>query len=225
MMGSLEDIRRRCDSFEERISLHSGEEFLFRALKTEDSALLASYFQSLSENTRKVFGPHPFTKEQAEALCAQIDCGPALRLIAVTERGARPKIVAYFILGLRLSEGDEKRYRDRGTVWDNPDSVCSIAPSVADEYQNRGLGGILMGRTLALARHVGRSHVLLQGGVRADNARGIHFYRKCGFRKVASFSGTVDSFDMILDLAQAPRVKRSEHQRNVTAARIGSKER
>jgi len=202
---SPEDITRNPDAFAERIVLDSGEQFLFRPLKEEDSAILGTYFLSLSGNTRKMFGPHPFTREQAQILCEQIDYAKVIRLIATNERD---QIVAYFILRLKLNEDDENRYRSRGILSDL-DSTCSIAPSIADHHQNRGLGTVLMGRALALGWRLGQTQAILQGGVRADNARGLHFYPKCGFREVGSFCTTADSFDMVLDLAEASVIQES----------------
>ena len=189
------------DCVSETITLNSGQRLVFRPLKSDDSDLLAGYFKSLSPSTRKLYGPHPFTSEQAKKLCAGIDCQQVIRLVAVTDNIQQPEIVAYFILGFTLSNADKERYRVRGMNLDQA-SVCTIAPSVADAYQNRRLGSIVMNRTLALARNLGKNQVILQGGVQAANSRAVHFYRKLGFRKVGSFSTTIENYDMILDLTQ-----------------------
>ena len=200
-------IARAPDSFAETIALSSGERFVFRPLKQEDASLLADYFLGLSADTRQRFGPHAFTAEQAAILCAQIDYGKIIRLLAVTGNVQEPRAAAYFILGLELHEEDEKRYRARGMELDRA-SVCSIAPSVADRFQGRGLGARVMARALALARALGRRNVILQGGVQATNSRAIQFYEKFGFGRVGSFSTTVENYDMMLNLTQKERSMR-----------------
>ena len=197
-----EAIRRAADSFAETITLASGERVVLRPLNQKDSVILAGYFRSLSADTRKRFGPHPFTKEQAEILCAAIDYGKVIRLLAVTDNDQEPEVVAYFILRLELNDDDEKRYGARGMDFDRS-SVCSIAPSVADDYQDRGLGSAVMDKALALVRRLGQRQVILQGGVQAANSRAVHFYEKFGFRKVGSFSTVIESYDMIVDLTKA----------------------
>jgi len=199
------EIARAPDSFAETIALSSGERFVFRPLKREDASLLADYFLSLSADTRKRFGPHAFNAEQAAILCAQIDHGKVIRLLALTDNVQEPRAVAYFILGLELHEEDEKRYRARGMELDRA-SVCSIAPSVADRWQGRGLGATVMVRALALARRLGRKQAILQGGVQATNLRAIRFYEKFGFRKAGYFSTSVANYDMILDLTQGATI-------------------
>lgn len=202
-------IARDPDSFAEIISLASGERIVFRPLKREDSALLADYFMTLSADTRKRFAPHPFTTEQADILCAEIDYGKVVRLLAVTDNVHQPRAVSYVILTLEVDDVDEKRYRSRGMDFARG-SVCSIAPSVADDYQGRGLGTMAMARALALARRLGRKQAILQGGVQAANSRAIHFYDKFGFRKVGSFSTTIENYDMIVELDQDAPIRDSE---------------
>jgi len=201
--------KRHLDSFAETIILPSGERIVFRPLRQEDSELLAGYFRALSDETRKRFAPHAFTTEQAQILCAEIDNGKVVRLLAVTDNVQQPRAVAYFILRLELNDGDERRYRERGIGLDRA-SVCSIAPSVADDHQGCGLGSVVMDRTLALARRLDQRQAILQGGVQAANSRAIHFYEKCGFRKVGSFSTAVENYDMIIDLTQAAIIRNSE---------------
>ena len=192
------EIARAPDSFAETMAFFSGERLVFRPLKQEDASLLADYFLSLSAETRQRFGPHAFTAEQAAILCAQIDYGKVIRLLAVTDDVQKPRAVAYFILGLELNEQDAKRYHARGMDLDRA-SVCSIAPSVADHCRGRGLGARMMARALTLARALGRKNVILQGGVQATNFRAIRFYEKFRFGRVGSFSTTVENYDMILN--------------------------
>ena len=188
------------DCAAEIITLAPDQRLAFRPLKAGDAAMLTRYFLSLSPDTCGWFSPHAFTAEEAEKLCAEIESRQVIRLVAVTQDAEPPEIVAYFILGFGLGEGDLKRYGGYGMPLDQA-SVCTIAPSVSDAYQGRGLGRAAMAQALSLARRLERSRVVLQGGVQARNARAIHFYERFGFRKVGSFSTACENYDMTLDLA------------------------
>ena len=48
-----------------RIELRSGETLTLRPLRADGVEMLARYFDSLSEQTRKWFAPHEFTPEAA----------------------------------------------------------------------------------------------------------------------------------------------------------------
>jgi RimJ/RimL family protein N-acetyltransferase len=57
---------------------------------------------------------------------------------------------------------------------------------------------------LAILRDLGFQRMILQGGVRAGNPRGIRFYEKNGFVRVGDFRvRELDNHDMVLDLARA----------------------
>ncbi len=196
-----EAIAQNPDGVTETITFACGERITFRLLRPEDAELLGRYFLRLSEETRRRFGPHPFTMEQAQKLCAEINYYDTLRLIAVTEKGGQPQVIAYFILQLGIKEAEKKRYQAHGMVLDECKD-CTFAPSVADAYQNRGLGSTLMPKILDLARRFGFQRMVLMGGTQATNYRAIHFYEKFGFRKVGDFltKGGVNNHDMILAL-------------------------
>jgi ribosomal protein S18 acetylase RimI-like enzyme len=56
---------------------------------------------------------------------------------------------------------------------------------------------------LAVVRAAGMREMILMGGVRADNLRAEHFYRKHGFREVGQFEmSNVNNYDMICPLAR-----------------------
>jgi GNAT superfamily N-acetyltransferase len=192
-------IARNPEGITEALILPSGERIVFRALRAEDGLLLGRYFEGLSQETRRRFAPHPFTMEEAHKLCADIDYQHILRLIAVRDPEERPDIIAYFILTLGVRKGEEHRYEARGMPLES-DLDCTLAPSVADVYQNQGVGSILMPKVLSLARRLGRKRVVLSGGTQATNHRAIHFYEKFGFRKVGRFATQIENYDMMLDL-------------------------
>lgn len=177
-----------------------GETITFRLLRCDDEEMLARYFVGLGEETRRRYGPHPFTAEQAAKLCAELNYADTLRFLAVSTRSGAPEIVAYFIVYLGPREGEIKRYSERGITLGS--DVCTLAPSVADAYQGLGLGSEVMRRVLDVMRRLGFRRMVLSGGTQATNDRAIHFYEKFGFRRVGDFvtPGPLNNHDMILTL-------------------------
>ena len=179
--------------------MRTGEPVTLRPLHTEDAARLGEYFLGLSADTRARYGPHPFDQATADTICAALDPADMLRMIATTARGGRERIVAYVLLKRGAWPADRERYANLGIPLE-PETVSALAPSVADEYQNQGVGGLLVEHVLGIARELGQQQVVLWGGVQATNARGIHFYTKWGFRKVGEFFTDKNNHDMILEL-------------------------
>ena len=160
------DLQRNPHALSQTLSLKNGARVLWRLLLAEEGERLVHYFENLSEATRRVYGPHPFTAEQARLFCAEIDYGHTLRFVAL-----------------------------------DPQFHCTLAPSVADAYQARGLGSALLPVLINTARRLGRTHIALWGGVRADNPRAEHFYRKFGFVELGQFeAGGSNNYDMLLAL-------------------------
>lgn len=197
---TLEAIVDAPDCITESVALPAGESVDLRALRPDDASLLGRFFLGLSQDTRQRFAPHPFTVEQAEGLCAEINYEDTIRMIAVTEKDGCPEMIAYFILIPRFSEEYRRRYLDRGTPL-SLQTDSGIAPCVADAYQDRGVGSILMPRVVDVARRLGRRRMVLIGGVLAANERAFHFYKKLGFKYVGTFWTDVENYDMILELA------------------------
>lgn len=184
-----------------RFVLRSGVHVGVRPLAPNDVEPLGAYFDGLSEQTRRLFGPHPLDTATARNLCATIDLNDALRLVATVESEGNERIVAYLILKLSVSLDERRRYESHQIILD-PTADATLAPSVADDYQNRGLGSPLMTHAIAAARWLGRRRLVLMGGTQANNQRAIHFYRKHGFRIIARFEHPPGSWnhDMMLEV-------------------------
>jgi len=181
----------------------SGAPVTVRPLLRSDSPALGAYFLSLSEETRRRFGPHPLDQATADDLCATINPGEALRLVAVLPGPAGDEIIAYFILLLDVTEYELARYAQCGIAL-HSQTDCTVAPSVADRYQNSGLGSRCFQYLIELARRLGRQRMLLLGGTQASNHRAIHFYTKHGFRMIGSFEEPegVLNYDMFLEVQE-----------------------
>jgi GNAT superfamily N-acetyltransferase len=173
-----------------------------RPVTHRDAPILGAYFTGLGEETRRRYGPHPFDQATADTICAEIAQSNAIRFIAVTGDDSEEQVVAYFILVVGVLTSDVRRYQEIGLPLD-PETDCTLAPSVADAYQSRGLGSLVFTHVRQVARQLGKKRIVLWGGVQATNERGKRFYAKNGFRYVNSFEhppGT-DNDNMILDLA------------------------
>ena len=171
-----------------------------RPLRSGDALILGRYFLGLSHETTRVYGPHPFNQQTADRLCDDLDSTRTLRMLGIVDGKASVEVIAYFIVHFGIYESDAKRYLKHGMSLDATDD-CELAPSVADAYQSRGVGSLVMGYLLSLLRQLGRRRLALVGGVRGDNPRAIYFYEKFGFVKVGEFqSRDVVSYDMIAEL-------------------------
>ena len=176
-----------------------GESVVFRPLATGDAKILGEFFCNLSEATIDLFGPHDFDQETADRLCAEIVHSQVLRMIPAIRSGGGERVIGYFLLQFGISEATVQRYRGFNVELD-AEVDCQIAPSMADDYQNQGLGSPLFGHIIDVAQRTNRRRVVLIGGVRGINARAIHFYRKHGFVKVSEFKKRGNNYDMMLEL-------------------------
>lgn len=122
-------------------------------------------------------------------------------MIAITSGAVGERIIAYFILILGIRDDDAQRYLKLNLPLDAA-TDCTLAPSVADEYQSQGLGSVLMRQLIVLSRQLGRRRMVLWGGTQATNDRAIRFYHKHGFRTVGEFQEPLgfNNYDMIMDL-------------------------
>jgi len=181
--------------------LSSGELVTFRPLVAEDAPILGAYLLRLSEETRRRYAPHPFDQDTADDLCATVDYAHTIRLLAVLDRAERREVIGYFILRLGVGQSEIERYAQAGYPLD-PQADCMVAPSVADTYQDRGLGSVMMAALIQVARRLGRRRIVLMGGTQATNHRAIHFYAKCGFCTIGEFEwpAGLGNYDMMLDL-------------------------
>ncbi len=201
---TLDDISRDPSGVSATLRLPSGGVFVFRPLEAKDAAILGRYFLGLSADTKRRYAPHPFDQATADALCAANNYHDTIRFIAVlpsTGEDRTDEVIAYFIFVPGVGESEIKRYGELNIPLDAA-SDCTLAPSVADAYQNAGLGSILMRHLYEVARRLGFRRMVLMGGVQAANERGVHYYKKHGFRYIGTFQNPpgFDNYDMIVDL-------------------------
>ena len=192
----IDELQRNPQAADQTIVLKDGTRLDTRLHRSTDGQRLAHYFTHLSKAIRRVYGPHPFTAEQAHAFCRDVNYADTLRFLALDDE----RIVAYFILRLGILDSDFDRYALRNQFL-NDHTDCTLAPSVADDYQERGVGSARFTLLSQLAKQLGRKRIILWGGVRADNPRAVHFYEKLGFDEWGQFkTKDTNNYDMLLEL-------------------------
>ena len=197
-------IRQECRQPTTTITVYDGTEICFRPLRADDGDRLGRYLGTLSSETRAKWRPHDLTTETAHSLCASLESDVALRLVATTDVEGEGEVVAYFILFCDISEADQTRFQNYGLEI-SPKTTCQFAPSVADGYQNCGLGSRLMPHSVALATHLDYRQMILLGGVYMSNRQAVRFYRKHGFRVAGTFDPGQNKerrYDMIHSLME-----------------------
>ncbi|MGW1467436.1 GNAT family N-acetyltransferase [Streptomyces sp. NPDC002308] len=186
-----------------RLELADGAAAVFRPLVRTDAEPLARFLGDLSAESRRLSTFDGYGIAAARELCDAIARYDKLRL--VLEDVPSSRIVGLLELALALTPADIARYREAGVLLDEL-TDCRFGPTLADDHQGRGVGTRAFPFVVEAVRRLGRSRVILWGGVLADNTRAIRYYEKIGFRPFGSFAGTDGSrsLDMMLDLRATP---------------------
>lgn len=118
----------------------------------------------------------------------------------VIEKGA--VVIGYFVFALSLDPPALSRLCAYGMGVTERDPLCAVAPSIADEYQNKGLASRALPELIDAAQRAGYSHMALLGGTQASNNRARRFYAKLQFREMGSFRDDHEVHcDMVLELS------------------------
>ena len=194
---TLDQLTRRPDLLAGEVHSSDGVAFAVRLLDRTEAPALGRFFAALSAAVREVYGPHPLSAAQAEAMCANLDFRLLLPFLAWTDNG---EVVAYVAVIAGLRDSERQRYIDHGQPLEE-NQCATIAPCVSDRWQNRGVGSAVLSHVADSMRRVGRRRLVLWGGVRGDNPRARHVYEKQGFCGVGHFAdGGIDNLDMVCDL-------------------------
>ena len=180
----------------ETLSLMDNRSVTVRLLHKEDTAALYNYLNSLSAESRSRFGPHAFDADTVNSICNNLDNDDVQRYIALSGND----IVAYMLIKRGLIDRDAERYAQRNIFFDATTTV-TYAPSVADGFQNTGLGSKMFAVILKQIKLQGTHTIILWGGVQATNSRAVHFYEKHGFDPKGNFwHNDKDNIDMLLNV-------------------------
>jgi RimJ/RimL family protein N-acetyltransferase len=182
-----------------RLNLRDGSEAVLRPLTHADAERLSEFLQGLSPESRRLSTFDGYDLAAAREMCDAIARYDKLRL--VLEDVPSSRIVGLLELSLALTPEDIARYREAGfRLTETTD--CRFGPTLADTYQGRGVGTLVFPLITEVVQRLGRTRIILWGGVLVDNARAIRFYEKNGFRLIGLFAGAdgSPSLDMMLDL-------------------------
>jgi ribosomal protein S18 acetylase RimI-like enzyme len=135
--------------------------FAIRRISKVDGPTLGDFFISLTGDaeTTLFFHPHPFTREFAAELCANLHIRKD-RYYVATYKGT---VIAYMML--------------RG--WDEGFAVPSFGVCAHPELREVGLGQALLAHAVKESRAAGADKLRLT--VFKTNERAVHVYRKFGF--------------------------------------------
>jgi len=176
--------------------LKNNQIIFFRLLEQKDAGSLYQYLNNLSAESQSRFGPHLFDKLTIETICNNLP-GDAYRFIA---EDVSQNIIAYMIVKKGMIEADKSRYKLLNIFFDEV-KTGTYAPSVADSWQNVGVGNAMFHYVMEDIKNIGFKYLVLWGGVQKTNQRAIHFYRKHSFKQTGTFwHDGKDNLDMYLEL-------------------------
>ncbi|NJO92424.1 MAG: GNAT family N-acetyltransferase [Chloroflexia bacterium] len=171
------------------------QNIILRSFKIGDKENLLRYFNKLSDQSKKRFGPHPFTLEAIDE--KYLDSLNYRMFVAYN--AYNDEIIAYTIVKFGWVEFDTGRLQSYGLSPETKD--VTIAPSVADDWQSKGLGGKFFSYVLeCLKAEHEVTRLILWGGVQSDNEKAVRLYKKFNFRFLGEFEHHGMNMDMVLKL-------------------------
>jgi GNAT superfamily N-acetyltransferase len=109
------------------------------------------------------------------------------------------EMVAYFIIKRSYLVHDKQRLEGYGLSLHALEDF-TLAPSVADAWQGKGVAGLMLQHVLQDILNRGAKRLFLWGGVQCDNAAAVKFYQKHGFQSLGVFEYKGCNMDMVLSL-------------------------
>jgi GNAT superfamily N-acetyltransferase len=200
---TLAEVFAHPEIFTHTIELPTVGRVRFRPLEAGDVDELGAFLSGLSPTTTS------YDRTGAQLLCDAINRYDKLRFVVELPAAGQisgqlsGQIIALYEFSFDIPDYDLERFARYGVPLDQR-TDCRYGPTIADEYQNRGVGSQTFPYLVAVAKRFGKDRIILWGGVFVDNARAIHFYEKQGFRPLGTFEGYEGGLvnDMILDLPE-----------------------
>lgn len=172
----------------------NNKKFIIRLLRPNDEFLLKKYFSSISEKMKKWYSPHLFDEKTTKRICREKDKN-IKRVIVIYNK----EIVGYCVLFFGMREWEIYRYNKKF----KENKICTIAPSILDDFQNMGLGTEIIKYIINISKLNNKKVIILWGGVVLKNHQAINFYKKNKFRinkKWLHPIKKVMSYDMYLEI-------------------------
>jgi acetyltransferase len=179
------------------VALPDGTPLHVRPIRPEDAALERTFVASLSEETR-YFRFFYQLNELSPAMLArftQVDYDREMALVAIDETGSGRAIVG--VARYTMEPGRES---------------AEFAIVVADAWQKRGVGRVLMDRLVGCAR--ARGLVTIAGSVLRSNRNMLRFTESLGFT-AHDDPDDPELVDVVLDLSPTTEALRPQKKRSI----------
>lgn len=152
-----------------------------RQWQESDLPNLLLYLHHLNKETKDRFGPHPFTLEALQQLYHHPD---HMGFLIIENNSTY--IIGYAILKMGYLEHDLPRLNSYN-IQPNHHTDATYAPSLADEWQGKGIGKLLWDTVKTYLQQYNKRRVILWGGVQSDNHRAVSYYLKNGFTEIGTY--------------------------------------
>jgi len=176
----------------------ANENITFRLLKKDDKKILTYFFLSLSDEFKRWYNPHPFDKKTAIDICNNKD-NKHKKVIGICDG----KIIAYCQLFFGLRSWEDMRFKKRNVLFFVDNTVCTIAPCVVENWQDKGIGQKMMEYIIDTCKKYNKKYILLWGGVVVKNKNAVRYYERLNFKKTKKWLhpiARVMSYDMYREL-------------------------
>jgi RimJ/RimL family protein N-acetyltransferase len=165
------------------IKIIDDDAFELRLLTKDDGANLGIFFESLSNDTRLKFGPHPLSFDYAQGhLCENIGQDNVNRYIVTSIE----EVIGYFIVDFNDYPEEKERYASYGIAL-NPKKDPVFAPVISDKYQGQGVASLAMTALQKTLKKTSIRSLVLMGGTQEPNEMARSFYEKFGFEENGQF--------------------------------------
>lgn len=172
-----------------------GTQILLRKFTISEANNLSIYLNHLSPESKKRFGPHPYDVDSIYTLFNQSDTYVGY----IAQEKMHEKIISYSLIKLSYLDHDKLRLESYGLELDK-NNDCTFAPSVSDDYQNKGIGKLMFDFIVGDLKAINKKRIILWGGVQATNESAFGFYLKQGFKVLGKFEHNGYNYDMIFDI-------------------------
>jgi diamine N-acetyltransferase len=170
-----------------------GQTISMEPFNFDDKEKLLEYFNNLSQQSKKRYGPHPFTLEAIENTFEDA----MYYKMFVAKNSADNTIIAYTVVKMGWVDFDKERLHSYDLSIGSGDAT--IAPSVADNWQGKGLGSKFFKYVIdCLKTELGITRLILWGGVQSDNEKAVRLYKKFHFKFLGEFEHNGMNRDMML---------------------------
>ena len=155
------------------LCLPGGARFTVRPIRPDDKPALASFFQRLSEESRRrrFLAPKPKLSARDLAFLTEVDHDRHVALVALDREGAIGGVARY-------------------AAWPEHRDRAEIAFAVVDEWHGRGLGSALADRLVEHARRSGLA--ALTASTLTENAAAHALLLRLGFVRAGASSGVAE---------------------------------